>query len=343
VHVARLASTRELGRQERTYAREPDRSRDSAQRSDRTRRTVVSTFSRWYRSNLVAFHAWVEELRGRDPQIGDLDKPLVDAYVKDRMATPTRRYPKGSPFTARAAAVSLKRLGSFLAQDGILADEFGASVLKHVKRTKLDADVRQPLNDDDLDRILRAAGSPGTRDHALLVLAAGTGLCGNELRELRIGDLDLYDRTVTVRPETSKFGRSRTVHFHDAVGRELDRYLRESRFRTQPEAPLFPNRSGACFDRDGFQKVFDRIRTRSGVAHFSAPRSPAHLGDLVHARTEREPPRARAPGRRGPLGDGRAIQPCDPAARPRAFPNPLHKSAFVQTPTSALKRLSGVS
>src|SRR5258708_15572988 len=119
--------------------------------------------------------------------------------------------PQGSPFTARAAALSLKRLASFLAEDGILSDQFGCSVLKHVKRTKLDEDVRQPLSDSDLFRILAAAGSPGTRDYALLVLAAGTGLRLNELRELRIADLDLGDRTVTVRPETSKFGRGRIV------------------------------------------------------------------------------------------------------------------------------------
>lgn len=298
---------------------------------------------RWYRANLVAYHDWVAQLRGRTPEIGDLDKPLVDAYLKDRMATPTRKYPKGSPFTARASSVSLKRLGSFLAQDGILADEFGASVLKHVKRTKLDEDVRQPLNDGDLDRILRAAGSPGTRDHALLVLAAGTGLRRNELRELRIGDLDLYDRTVTVRPETSKFGRSRTVHFHDAVGRELDRYLRESRFRTQPEAPLFPNRSGACFDRDGFQKVFDRVRTRSGVTHFSA-----HVLRHTWATSFMRAPNANLLElkRQGGWARWEMVERYSHAIPPRdraALPNPLHKSAFVQTPSSALKRLSVVS
>ena len=295
---------------------------------------------RWYRSNLTAFHDWVAQLRGREPQIGDLDKQLVDAYLKDRMATPTRKYPKGSPFTARAAAVSLKRLGSFLAQDGILADRFGNSVLKHVKRTKLDEDVRQPLSDSDLARILAATNGPGTRDYALLVLAAGSGLRLNELRELRLADLDLDDRSVTVRPETSKFGRGRTVHFHDAVARELDRYLRESRFGAAAEAPLFPTRTGGCFDRDGFEKVFQRMRERSGMTRFSA-----HLLRHTWATTFMRAPNANLLElkRQGGWARWDMVDRYSHAIPPRdrsALPNPLHKSAFVQPPSSTQKRLS---
>ncbi len=298
---------------------------------------------RWYRQNLVAFHDWVEQLRGREPQIGDLDKQVVDAYLKARMAQPTRKYPKGSPFTARASAVSLKRLASFLAEDGILADQFGRSVLKRVKRTKLDEDVRQPLSDSDLFRILAAAGSPGTRDYALLVLAAGTGLRLNELRELRIADLDLGDRTVTVRPETSKFGRGRIVHFHDAVGRELDRYLRELRFGAERGDPLFPTRTGAFFEGDGFEKIFQRVRERSGLTHFSA-----HVLRHTWATTFMRAPNTNLLElkRQGGWARWEMVERYSHAIPPRdrsALPNPLHKSAFVQLPASAQKRLSSAS
>ena len=297
---------------------------------------------RWYRQNLVAFHAWIGTLKGREPQIGDLDKQHVDAYLRERMATPTRKYPRGSPFVTRAAAVSLKRLASFLAQDGILADKFGGSVLKHVKRTKLDEDVRQPLSDSDLFRILGSAGTPGSRDYTLVILGAGTGLRLNELRECTIGDLDLPDRSVTVRPETSKFGRGRLVHFHDAVGRELDRYLRESRFGADRSDPLFPTRTGAFFERDGFEKIFQRVRERSGVAHFSA-----HVLRHTWATTFMRAPNANLLElkRQGGWARWEMVERYSHAIPPRdrsALPNPLHKSAFVQLPASAQKRLSSV-
>jgi len=297
---------------------------------------------RWYRSNLTAFHDWAATVRGREPQIGDLDKQLVDAYLKARMTQPTRKYPKGSPFTTRAAAVSLKRLGSFLAQDGILADPFGNSVLKHVKRTKLDEDVRQPLSDADLSRILAAAGGPGTRDYAILILAAGTGLRLNELRELRLADLDLDDRSVTVRPETSKFGRGRTVHFHDAVGRELDRYLRESRFGVSPDAPLFPTRTGDRFRLESFAKIFERVRKRSGVTRFSA-----HILRHTWATAFMRSPNASLLElkRQGGWARWEMVERYSHAIPPRdrsALPNPLHKTDFVQMPFSAQNRLSVV-
>src|SRR5439155_20600584 len=105
---------------------------------------------RWYRENLAAFLGWSGTALGHEPRLCDLSKQLVDAYLKARITQPTRKYPKGSPFAARAAAVTLKRFASYLAQDGILADRFGVSVLKHVKRTRVDDDVRQPPSDRQL-------------------------------------------------------------------------------------------------------------------------------------------------------------------------------------------------
>jgi integrase len=203
--------------------------------------------------------------------------------------------------------------------------------------------VRQPLSDSDLSRILAAAGGPGTRDYALLILAAGSGLRLNELRELRIGDLDLFDRAVTVRPETSKFGRGRTVHFHDAVGRELDRYLRESRFGAEPGDPLFPTRTGGRFEPNSFEKVFQRVRERSGVARFSA-----HILRHTWATSFMRAPNASLLElkRQGGWARWEMVERYSHAIPPRdrsALPNPLHKSAFVQLPSGAQKRLSSVS
>lgn len=176
----------------------------------------------------------------------------MNAFLKDRIAIPTRKYPGGSAFAARAASVSLKRFASFLSAEGILADRNGGSVLAHVRRTKVDEDV-----------------PPGQRDHALVVFLAGAGLRSNEAREARIHDLDLAACTLAVRPETSKFGRGRTVQFHPAVGRELDRYLR-SRSDHGHDAPLFPTDAGNPFTVEGWEKVFQRIRARSGVRVFCA-------------------------------------------------------------------------
>lgn len=226
--------------------------------------------ARWYRQNLDDFAAFVEKAQGRQPVLSDIDKGYVDAFLKERIAKPTCKYPKGSPFAARAASTTLKRFANYLATEGILADRFGTSVLKHVRRTRVDDDVRQPLSDAQLERILDTAARPGERDRAIVVLLAGSGLRANEAREACVGDLDLDRGTFRVRPETSKFGRERVVYLHPAVTKELDRYLRYRRLDADSESPLFPTRTGETFDEDGWAKVFTRLKRRSGVRGFSA-------------------------------------------------------------------------
>lgn len=223
----------------------------------------------WYRGNLTAYLDWLRRNRPGEPTVRDVEKFLVDAFLKEKICTPTTKYPKGSPFAARAASVTLKRFANWLAQEGILSDKFGGSLLKNVRRTKVDDDVRRPLTDLELESVLEAAGRPGSRDYALLVLMAGTGLRANEAREAVVGDVDLSDCTFTVRPETSKFGKSRVIHFHVAVAKELDRYLRE-RINLDEAQPLFPTRNGTLFDSNGWDKVFQRIRRVSSVKRFTA-------------------------------------------------------------------------
>lgn len=185
-----------------------------------------------------------------------------------------------------------------------------------------------------LYELISAPGRPS------FVLAAGTGLRLSELREARVGDLDLTERTFTVRPETSKFGRGRVVHFHDAVGREMDRYLRETRFGAERSAPLFPNRAGDFFTEAGFDKLFQRIAERSGLRSFSA-----HILRHTWATNFMKAPNASLLElkRQGGWERWEMVERYSHATPPRdrsALPNPLHKSAFSQPPSSAQKRLS---
>jgi integrase len=151
-----------------------------------------------------------------------------------------------------------------------------------------------------------------------------------------------------VRPETSKFGRGRIVHFHDDVGRELDRYLRESRFGAEPTAPLFATRSGAFFTAAGFDKIFQRVAERSALRGFSA-----HILRHTWATNFMRAPHASLLElkRQGGWERWEMVERYSHATPPRdrsALPNPLqksalHKSAFSQLPSSAQKRLSAVS
>ncbi len=71
--------------------------------------------ARWYRQNLEDFVSFVEKAQSREAILSDIDKGYVDAFLKQRISHPTCKYPKGSPFAARAASVTLKRFANYLA------------------------------------------------------------------------------------------------------------------------------------------------------------------------------------------------------------------------------------
>ncbi len=302
--------------------------------------------ARFYRQNLEAFIGFTEQTSGAAATLRELTKEQVDAYLMWRMERPTRRYPKGSPFATRAACVTLKVFANWLAREGILADKGGASVLRYVRRTKIDDDVRQPLTANEEDQLLAAATRLGPVTRALVILGLGSGLRLNELREVRVSDLDLDRRELTVRSETSKSGRSRVVYLHPAVVRELDRYLRDRGSGREPDAPLFPTRTGSQFTPWGFAKVFQRLRRESGIRQFSA-----HL--LRHTWATNY---MRQPGtsvlelqRQGGWRDLGMVARYSHAVPPRdlqALPNPLarsEKSAFSQLPSRGVSRLRALA
>lgn len=249
--------------------------RRTALRSDTPLVTAIETFfihngmaaktKDFYRGNFNAYAAWLRSRLEAEPRLADLNADYASAYLRELEAAPTPRYPQGSPFRSRAACKSLKRLANWLVEERILRD----SPLERIKKTPEPKEVRQPLSDQELEQVRFAAGRSGSRDHALVVFLAGTGLRLNEARELRVSDLNFGACQVTVRAMTSKRKKTRVVDFHVALARELERYLR-TRNNPADTDPLFPTDAGKCFTRDGFGKLFARIRKKSNVRRFHA-------------------------------------------------------------------------
>lgn len=240
----------------------------------RSKRRIGDKTRSWYATYLNAYANWLIRL-GRAAVVGDVSQDLVEAFLDDYRKRPTKKYARGSAFSERAAAVTLKTFANWLAKNRILADDRGDSVLSAVENAKVDQDVRQPLSNEDVQRLLQSAGRPGSMERALVVFMLGTGLRLNEAREARVADIDLDNCTFTVRPETSKFDRSRVAYFHRDVAFELDRYLRgreDDWYSDSSGSPLFPNSSGRLYTDDGWDKVFQRLKERSGIPQFSAHR-----------------------------------------------------------------------
>jgi integrase/recombinase XerC/integrase/recombinase XerD len=218
----------------------------------------------FYSTHLRGFAEFVETNLNREARLEDVNHEYVNTYIRMLEKKPTAAYPNGSPFRARAAATTLKRFANWLVDDGILK---GDSPLKKVKKTKELMDVRQPLSDEELQQVLDST-TPGTRNHAMVVFGAGTGLRLNELRGAVVSDISLKNCSHIVRAEVCKVGKARTVVFHEDVAKIMDKYLRSRDLKATD--PLFPTDEGTVFKEDSIGKVFQRLAKESGVRRFHA-------------------------------------------------------------------------
>ena len=226
----------------------------SQDRKPRTREFYANhlgSFARWLRTNSY------------DVVLGDVDSNVVSQYLLTRQTI--------SAFSARGAAATLKAFGSWLARMGI-RDDRGGSVLAQVRGPRVPQDVRRPLTDREVADVLSAAKRTRNceRDYAILMVALDCGLRLNEIRELRLGDIDLDEMCLTVRAETSKSNRTRQVRLGREAARALDRYVKDFREEAAHAAAaqretVFLSDDGLSMTRRGVGQIFSRIRALSGV------------------------------------------------------------------------------
>jgi integrase len=122
---------------------------------------------------------------------------------------------------------------------------------------------RISVDDDGLIAMLEAAKAD-REDHLIVMLLAQTGLRAGEFCNLKIGDLDLKNRVLTV--TCGKGGKSRVVGLTEALKGFL--VLQEGKNRTRPLVAsewLFLNDLGKQMDKDGLSQRIKRIGRQAGV------------------------------------------------------------------------------
>lgn len=222
-------------------------------------RTVES-----YRDAFELLFGFAEKRTGKPAstlRMADLDAPLVLdfldyleaqrgntartrntrlAAVHSFMRYAAIRDPASLPITARVLAIPAKR--------------FDRPVLGYLTREQIAAILAAP------DRTTRS----GHRDAVLLATAYNTGARVSEITGLRIRDV-LLDRQAAVHLH-GKGRKERAIPLWRNTATELRGWL--SRIDTGPDAPVFPNRSGAPMSRSG---VRDRLERAVATAEQQCP------------------------------------------------------------------------
>jgi integrase/recombinase XerD len=139
-----------------------------------------------------------------------------------------------------------------------------------VKLPRLPEDVGPTPTVTDVTALLRACGRrkgfEGVRNAALVMVALDTGARANELRTLRMDDLNTADRVVRLTGK-ARPGQPPAVRFaplSPGTLKKVRTYLGAR--RDIPGDVLFCDRHGLMLSRRGFCEVMERLRARAGVA-----------------------------------------------------------------------------
>jgi integrase/recombinase XerD len=184
----------------------------------------------------------------------DIDHKTVSAFLDhlehDRGCSPRTR-------NARLAAIR-----SFYRYAALEHPEHAATIERTLaiplKRT--DRPLVTWLTKPELEALLAAPDQQtwtGRRDHAMILLAAQTGLRASELTNVRISDIELG---VGAHVQTlGKGRRERVTPLTDTTVRTLRAWLKER--GGMPADPLFPTRTGGVLTRDALARRLTKYAT----------------------------------------------------------------------------------
>lgn len=227
-------------------------------------RQVSSNTLAAYRDTLRLMLVFASEQRGVAPSeldLNDLDAPLVGAFL-DYL----EKQRKNSVRTRNARLAAIRALFRFAA----LRHPEHAAIIERVLAIPPKTFERRLvtfLTEEELDALLGAPAQStwtGRRDHALLGLAAQTGLRASELISLRCSDVHLG-----VGAHASCLGKGRKLRITpltSGIVALLRVWLTER--AGQPTDPLFPTQTGKPISRDALER---RLAKYVGIASKSSP------------------------------------------------------------------------
>ena len=203
-----------------------------------------------YRDTWRLLLGYASAKTGRRPSqldLADLDAPLIGGFL-DHLET----HRGNSPRTRNARLAAIHSLFRYAALRHPEHAQTIARVLA-IPPKRYDKALVTYLTEPELATLLAAPDRStwaGRRDHALILLAAQTGLRISEVTGLTIGDVHLgAGAHVSC---TGKGRKNRITPLTTTTVAVLHTWLAER--GGQPEQPLFPNRSGGRLSRDAIER-----------------------------------------------------------------------------------------
>lgn len=206
----------------------------------------------------ISTYAWTAQkfMESTDKPVGDIGRDDVRAFIVTRMDAV-------STGAVNVEARSLRSYLRWLSEEGLTEGDLSS----YVKPPKAQPKDPVALSTQQVEAVVAMADGPTMwqrRDAAFIRVLADCGLRLSECVSLRVGDIDLAKRTVTVHGTKSDNG-VRLVGFGHKTARAIDRYLRFRRGHESAHlACLWLGKDG-CLGTSGAGQMVRSHMKRAGV------------------------------------------------------------------------------
>lgn len=256
---------------------------------------VVTTLNTPYRDAHAALDALcaIRKAEGLAPNTITLYRYIIQPFLREYPDFLQTRRAAILPFisepekgwTRFTRTKVLKVFCQFLVEEGI----FEESPMKNIKCSMPGKRADVPTLEDVkvfLDA-LNTSKYAERRLYVMFLLALDAGLRRGELCALRVDDFDDHGLLLTVRPETTKTSKGRTVPVSPQVGREIRRFI-PLRLPEWRSPWMFPTETGGKLTPSNFglqiRRVSDRVGERMkihGLRHLCATEFLRSTGNIA--------------------------------------------------------------
>jgi integrase/recombinase XerD len=223
-----------------------------SQKTIKARRDVLAKLA-WFLEHREASACSIEELRG-------FFLYLQNGHNQPggRWGNPTQTRPL-RPLTLRTYYAYLRAFFNF----AVLEGKVSVSPMERIPAPRDPGDEVMPFTDREVSALLNAAKTSRSarRDRAILLLLCDTGLRASELCGVRLSDVDLHNRSLTVREGKGK--KSRQVYIGKTATQALWKYLGED--EREPDDAVFLSERDGPLTYAGLRMLFRRLGTAAGV------------------------------------------------------------------------------